>query len=783
MMQPLRPGEAISPRFRLTTRLGEGGMGEVWSAWDNELQEEVAIKVISAGLSARADILELLRRECRNTRRLVHPNIVRVYDFHRAGEWAFISMELIQGQSLAHYKGTAPRDVLSMLIPVMEALEYAHSLGIAHRDVKASNIIVDRAGMPRLVDFGIAAVLNPQSDQGALKTGGSPRSMSPQQRAGEQPQPTDDVYACGVLLSELIYGHLPSPGTDNAVTDTAQPEGLRRIVMRMMAWEASDRPESMQAAMAELAVFAGGDPNVTRPPLVEPSEELIVPRPREASGPIRESDFPGPPPPRRQQLPARLIVPAFVLLLAAIVGVFLLLPHYVSERRDGVAAPEPPTTIPPPSGEATAADRVQPAQVQAVSPPAPAPATAAEKQAAEEALGDYLQVQVKLEEQAAPAWAPEAYAAATARASQGDEAFKTDSFVAAEGHYREATDLLKQLSSKAEDALHVFLARGEQALENGDGKTAREAFQVAAAIEPDNAQAAKGLHRAQSVEQVHALITAGEGHEAQGRLAFAHADFTAALEVDPLASRAAGGRQRVRQRIADERFQEIMSQGLAALEGRDYQRALATFREAEGLRPKSPAVADGVSRASEGIRRARLASLRRQAEKLETRERWADAAARYDSALAIDKTLVFAQQGKQRALARAEIVAKLDYYLANPELLGSRRVRENVLTFIGKAGAIEPKGPELERRVTALKERVLLATRPLEVDLRSDGETEVVVYRLGSLGRFTSRRLSLRPGTYTIVGSRPGYKDVRRQITLAAGQKLPPVYVACEEPI
>ena len=783
MMQPLRPGEAISPRFRLTTRLGEGGMGEVWSAWDNELQEQVAVKVISARLSARTDILELLRRECRNTRRLVHPNIVRVYDFHRAGERAFISMELIEGQSLEHFKGASPRAVLSMLIPIMEALAYAHGLGIAHRDVKESNIIVDRSGTPRLVDFGIAAALNPQPGEAELRTGGSPRSMSPQQRAGEQPRPADDVYACGVLLFELLYGAPPSPAPEAVATDTAQPDGLKGIVLSMMAWQASDRPESMQALAAELGAYAGEDPNVTRPPPVDPGEELIVPRPRDASASLRESHLRGPPPPRRQQLPARLIVPAFVLLLAVILGVFLLLPDYVSERRTRVAAPEPSTTVPPPSQEPTAADRVQPAQVETKSPPAPPPATAAEKQAAEDALGDYLQVQARVEEQAAAVWAAETYTEAIGRAARGDEALTSGRFAAAEGHYRDATDLLKQLSTGAEEALGAFLARGEQALENGDGEAAREAFQVAAAIDPDNAQAAKGLHRTQSIEQVHALITSGEAHEAGGRLAFAHTDFTSALDLDPLASRAASGRQRVQKRIAEERFQEIMSQGLSALERREFQRALTTFREAGGLRPNSPAVADGIGRASEGIRLARLASLRREAERLEARERWADAAARYDSALAIDRTLVFAQQGKQRALARAEIMAKLDYYLANPDLLGSRRVRENVLTFIGKAGAIEPKGPELERRVAALKDQVLLATRPLEVDLRSDGATEVVVYRLGSLGRFTSRQLSLRPGTYTIVGSRPGYKDVRRKITLAAGQRLPPVYVACEEPI
>ncbi len=782
-MQPLGPGEAISPRFRLTARLGAGGMGEVWSAWDEELQDRVAIKVIHPKLSARTDILELLRQECRHTRRLVHPNIVRVYDFHRAGPHAFISMELIEGESLAQFKGAAARDVLAKLLPIIEALAYAHALGIVHRDVKASNIILDRSGVPRLLDFGIAAALNPRPGKTELRAGGSPHSMSPQQRLGEQPRPADDIYASGALLFELLTGVPPQDPPASLGENPIQPEGLHRIVLSMLAREPSDRPESMTALAAALAPYAAGDPNLTAPPPLERREETIAPRPFSDSRPPSDASSPAPLPPRRKHLPARFIIPAFVLLLAVILGVFLLLPEYVKERRTRVAAPEAPVTVPRPSEEPGAVGEGKTTHSDEVKPPAPRPPSAAEKQAAEDALGDYLQIQARLEGQAAALWAPDAVAKAAALAAEGDEALRSLSYSLAAERYGGATRMLKDVSAGAEEALATLLIRGEQALDLGDGNKARGAFEVALAIEPQNPRATRGLERARHIAQVHALIESGEAHEAGGRPAFAHVDFATALEMDPDASKAASGLRRVQQQIAEQRFQETMSQGLAALERREYQSALGVFREAGALRPNSPAVSDGVAQASEGIRLARLASLRREAEKLETRERWTDAAARYDSALKIDNSLVFAHKGKQRTIARAKVMAKLEYYLADPDLLGSRRVRERALTFLGQAGAIEPKGPQLQRQVAALKEQVLLATRPIVVDLRSDGATEVVVYRLGSLGRFTSRELSLRPGTYTIVGSRPGYKDVRREITLAAGKRLPPVYVVCEEPI
>jgi hypothetical protein len=106
-----------------------------------------------------------------------------------------------------------------------------------------------------------------------------------------------------------------------------------------------------------------------------------------------------------------------------------------------------------------------------------------------------------------------------------------------------------------------------------------------------------------------------------------------------------------------------------------------------------------------------------------------------------------------------------------------------VATLMGEAAALEPKAPHFARQLAALQAQFELAVKPLTLELVSDNATEVVIYRIGRLGRFTRHQLSLRPGTYTIVGSRPGYRDVRREITLAAGQAIAPVFIACKEAI
>ncbi len=779
-MQPLEPGEGISNRFRLTARLGAGGMGEVWSAWDRELQEQVALKFINPELSARPDVLELLRQECRNSRRLIHPNIVRVYDFHRSGQRAFISMELIEGESLASITGAPYFWFIGKLLSIFDALTYAHGLGIIHRDVKASNIILDLHETPRLVDFGIAALL----DQGWTESGpgmvGSPHAMSPQQRAGEPPRPADDIYACGALLFQSL-ARRPPLASQALPPDPGRPEGLDRIVMQMLAHDPNDRPASMAELRATLEPYATPDINLTIPP---PSPERQSPPVAVRAGigaePGQAPESLTPPAPRRTHLPARIIVPVFVLLLAAAIGVFLLLPKYVDEHLSEVAERGVHETSPG-YAERLAPDHEQPKP--ATEAPARRAPSGADEQAARNALGIYLQIQARLEEKLVSRWAPKEHADAKASAADGDQALRKESYAEAEAFYREATGALQKLAARTDDVLAESLVRGEQALTSGKGHVARQAFEVALAIDPENQEAVKGMARARTIDDVFALIASGETHEAVGRLAFAHADFAAAREMDTQSLRASEGLQRVRRRMIEERFQETMAEAFSALERREHTRALEAFRAAEAIRPNSHAVADGIAQASEGIRLSRLETLRKKATRLESKERWAEAAAQYQTALAIEPSLVFAQEGNARALERASIMAKLEYYVDNPDLLKSQRVRETALSFLGKAGAIEPKGPELRRRVSALREQVLLATRPLSLELRSDGATEVVVYRLGSLGQFTSRNISLRPGTYTIVGSRPGYKDVRREVTLAAGKPVPPIYVACEEPI
>ena len=128
----------------------------------------------------------MLDAEFAKAQRLLHPNIVRVYERHQVDGWHFISMELLAGRSLAELRGASWSTIVAMLLPLTDALAYAHRSGIVHRDLKPSNVLIDAAGNPRLLDFGIAGVLDADPAE-QLRSGGSLPYMSPQQLAGEPP--------------------------------------------------------------------------------------------------------------------------------------------------------------------------------------------------------------------------------------------------------------------------------------------------------------------------------------------------------------------------------------------------------------------------------------------------------------------------------------------------------------------------------------------------------------------------------------------------------------------
>ena len=360
-MYELAQGQKLNERFTLRRLLGKGGMGEVWLVDDGELEEQVVAKIVPP--DAPEERRHLLRRECRHARRLVHPHIVPVFEFHRGDEVSFITMAHVEGEDLGRYRGKPPAEIIGLLLPIADAIDYAHRQGVIHRDLKVSNILVGAKGQPRLLDFGIAGLLEPAPGEITLSGGGSRYSMSPQQVDGDAPQPADDIYAFGVLLYELVTGEppfWPDITRERIRSETPAPmrsaypipETLQSLVSDLLKKEPSSRPADMGAVKSVLTTVERElAEKETQIPAVPRKDIKVRPPPRigvssrvspEAYRPINDASDPqGSRAPSGERSPNALprssmgwpTIALFSGLLLVAAFVFFFLPQWVSERK------------------------------------------------------------------------------------------------------------------------------------------------------------------------------------------------------------------------------------------------------------------------------------------------------------------------------------------------------------------------------------------------------------------------------------------------------------------
>jgi class 3 adenylate cyclase/tRNA A-37 threonylcarbamoyl transferase component Bud32/uncharacterized protein with WD repeat len=205
-----QPAVALTARYELLGELGTGGMGIVYKAKDRETGDLVALKVLRAEIAADVEGMNRFKHELRVARRITHKNVCRIHEFNRTEDSAYISMELVEGESLrqilTRFGSMSPRKGVQIARQICDGLREAHSQGIVHRDLKPENVMIDQAGNVKLMDFGIA-----RSNLGIASTAsgvvvGTPAYMAPEQVRGKQVDQRVDIYALGLILYEMFTG-------------------------------------------------------------------------------------------------------------------------------------------------------------------------------------------------------------------------------------------------------------------------------------------------------------------------------------------------------------------------------------------------------------------------------------------------------------------------------------------------------------------------------------------------------------------------------------------------
>ena len=256
--------EKAKQRYKLLEEIGRGAMGIVYRAIDGELDEIVALKILPDNLSTDNDALARFRREARSARRLSHRNIVRIHDIGEEMGRKYISMEFVEGTTLKTMIRTPGGIPLPKLLKyacqILDALAYAHSIGIVHRDIKPANIIISRDDEVKVTDFGIAKILQSAESTAEGAVVGTPLYMSPEQVRGDPVDHRADIYSLGILLYECIEGRPPFVKGDLAYSHLhLSPEPMERsfpelseVIMRALEKRKEDRWPGSQAMLDAL---------------------------------------------------------------------------------------------------------------------------------------------------------------------------------------------------------------------------------------------------------------------------------------------------------------------------------------------------------------------------------------------------------------------------------------------------------------------------------------------------------------------------------------------------
>ncbi len=268
-------------RYKILSKLGQGGMGTVFKALDTSLDRVVALKVLASQSTDEASILRFIR-EAKTTAQLSHPGIVTLYNFEELEGTFFLVMDCIEGCSFAdflkkHQEELSFAQINSLMIPILEAMEYAHSKGFVHRDLKPANILLNQSYLPFITDFGLVKAMSEDSvklsHSGAIL--GTPAYMPPEQAEGNPDNPVDhrsDIYSLGAIFYEMLTGRPPFSGTifvllqQLATSPVPPPQeinpnipiSLSNICLKALAKKKENRYQTVLEMRSEIEKFQDG---------------------------------------------------------------------------------------------------------------------------------------------------------------------------------------------------------------------------------------------------------------------------------------------------------------------------------------------------------------------------------------------------------------------------------------------------------------------------------------------------------------------------------------------
>jgi len=475
---------------------------------------------------------------------------------------------------------------------------------------------------------------------------------------------------------------------------------------------------------------------------------------------------------------ARFILGPVTLLILSAIALFVifLLPDFISV----------PSLSP---GEMTFVENSNPAPRASFSDKTPLSASEQIRQSkyrskAQEVLEQTIEIQLQLADRKADIWAPGEYDMAMQAITEGDAAFHARKFELAFERYSESKNLLEALDASIPEKFERLLGKAAELLAENELETAEEALRHALVIQPRHPEVQRLMARTSVRPQVLEQVSRGKAAMQSGDYQTSRQHYRRAVELDEAYAPAVLKLREVEAGIRDSRYNEFMAAGLLALRNEDLQEAGTAFAEAQALKPEDPGVISAINDLNAQERVIKIRKMQQSAERAADEERWQDAVNLYVEILKLDSGILSVQQGSERAKIRQQLDEQINALIADPKQLNDEDRYRNARRLYESVLKIPSPGPRLSAQLSSLHEILRLATIPVRVRFSSDNATSVYIIKLNrNLGVFTQRELDLKPGRYTVRGTRFGYRDVLQNIEIDPGTSSIAVDIRCVERI
>lgn len=417
------------------------------------------------------------------------------------------------------------------------------------------------------------------------------------------------------------------------------------------------------------------------------------------------------------------------------------------------------------------------------------------RQDSQEVLSELLEAKKDLEAKQANEWAKPEFDQALQQAELGDASYQNREYAQAIKQYQTSLASLESIFELMPAELARRTSLGYTAIEEGKAELARTHFESAMLLDRNYVPALQGLDRVETLNEVLNLVSSARVDEetflesdSADDIEASRLKYANAVELDAKFLSATEGLERATQLKADKQYRVAMSQGFNALFANRYSQARAGFNRALEIKPNDKTASSALRQALASDTRSSLSSLLSGAKRFEAQEQWSSALSNYQTVLQRDRNQVTAKIGQIRSSARLDLENRLKAAMADPLTLSKSTAREAAQAVLAEAQAIKQKGARLNQQIASLESTLKRADATIRVSFMSDSLTEVSLKKEGAkrirLGRFNEKKLALKPGRYTLIGTRLGFQDQRQELELSVAKGGEQTFaIACSDPI